>query len=204
MTDVEDTVESFPGIESGGKSTEVGHFMAAMRRLQDVVVSTDPDNELWGSAARVLNDLCERLELHRVPAGFGLRGRGPHLPGLGHPLMPPWMMTEYGPDGVTMQGHFSQYHVGSNNAVNGGVIPLLYDWQFGMIVSAIDRRNSRTAYLHIEYRNVTPINQPLISRGRIETIDGRKVFVTATMTDSDGNVLSEASGLMIQLKSDQP
>ena len=39
-------------VEETGSNTEVGHFMAAMRRLQDVVVSTDPDNELWGSAAR--------------------------------------------------------------------------------------------------------------------------------------------------------
>ena len=68
-----------------------------------------------------------------------------------------------------------------------------------MIVSAADRPISRTAYLHVDYRKVTPIDEPLISRGRIDRIDGRKAFITATMTDSDGTVLSEANGLMIKL-----
>ena len=48
--------------------------------------------------------------------------------------MPPWTMTEFGPDGVVMKGHFSRFHVGGNNAVHGGVIPLFFDWHFGMIV----------------------------------------------------------------------
>jgi hypothetical protein len=63
--------------------------------------------------------------------------------------MPPWTMTEFGPDGVVMTGQFSRFHVGGNNAVHGGVIPLFFDWHFGMIVSAAGRANSRTAYLHL-------------------------------------------------------
>ncbi|OJZ69020.1 thioesterase [Mycobacterium paraffinicum] len=204
MTGSEKASPSSAMTESVDVAPELGRFMTAMRRLQDAVVSTSPSNELWSDAAGEIDDLCERLELHRVPAGFTLEGRGAHLPGLGHPLMPPWFMTEYGPDGVTMEGHFSRFHVGSNDVVNGGVIPLLYDWHFGMIVSAADRRNSRTAYLHIEYRKITPINQPLTSRGQIDKLDGRKAFVTAQMTDAQGNVLSEASALMIQLTPEQP
>jgi acyl-coenzyme A thioesterase PaaI-like protein len=103
-----------------------------------------------------------------------------------------------------MHVQFSRFHVGGNNAVHGGVIPLFYDWHFGMIVSAAGRANSRTAYLHVDYRKITPVGEPLRSRGRIDSIDGRKAFVTATMTDSDGNVLSEASGLMIRLLPHQP
>jgi hypothetical protein len=56
----------------------------------------------------------------------------------------------------------------------------------------------------VDYRKITPIDRPLQSHGRIDTIDGPKAFVTATMTDSDGNVLSEASGLMIRLLPHQP
>jgi hypothetical protein len=56
----------------------------------------------------------------------------------------------------------------------------------------------------VDYRKITPIDEPLRSQGRIDSIDGRKAFVTATMTDSDGNVLSEASGLMIRLLPHQP
>ena len=73
-----------------------------------------------------------------------------------------------------------------------------------MIVSAADRPISRTAYLHVDYQKVTPIDEPLVARGRIERIDGRKAFITATMTDADGTVLSEANGLMIKLLPHQP
>ncbi len=78
------------------------------------------------------------------------------------------------------------------------------DVHFGMIVSSAGRPISRTAYLHIDYRAATPIDTPLISRGRIDRIDGRKAFITATMTDPDGTVLSEANGLMVKLLAHQP
>jgi acyl-coenzyme A thioesterase PaaI-like protein len=81
-----------------------------------------------------------------------------------------------------MAGHFTRYHVGGNTAVHGGVIPLFYDWLFGMVVSTAGRPISRTAYLHVDYRNVTPIEQPLTAHGRIAGIEDRKAFVTATMT----------------------
>ena len=51
---------------------------------------------------------------------------------------------------------------------------------------------------------MTPNDEPLFSRGRIDRIDGRKAFLTATMTDSEGTVLSEANGLMIKLLPHQP
>ena len=103
-----------------------------------------------------------------------------------------------------MRGHFSRFHVGGNGAVHGGVIPLFYDWHFGMIVSAAGRPDSRSAYLHVDYRKITPTDEPLVSRAAIDSVEGRKMVVRATMTHSDGNVLSEANGLMIKLLPHQP
>lgn len=204
MTETYNGHPAVPEIKPVDAPAELARFMTAMRRLQDIVVSTNPDAALWADAAGRVEDLCARLEVHRAPQGVAPAGRGVHLPGLGHPLMPPWMLTESGPDGVRMQGHFSRFHVGGNNAVHGGVIPLFYDWHFGMIVSAAGRANSRTAYLHVDYRKITPIDEPLVSFGRIDSIDGRKAFVTARMTDFDGNVLSEGNGLMVRLLPHQP
>jgi hypothetical protein len=79
------------------------------------------------------------------------------------------------------------------------MLPLFYDWQFGMVVSAAGRPDSRTAYLHVDHRKITPTDEPLVSRAWIDSVDGRKIVVRATMTNSDGNVLSEANGLMIKL-----
>jgi acyl-coenzyme A thioesterase PaaI-like protein len=204
VTDTQPGTRGFPPIAPVEAPPELDRFMAAMRRLQDIAVSTDPDGGLWTDAAERIEELCARLEVHRAPEGVAPAGRAPQLPGLGHPLMPPWTIADSGPDGVTMRGHFSRYHVGGNGAVHGGVIPLFFDWHFGMIVSAAGRPISRTAYLHVDYRKITPIDEPLVSRGRIDSIDGRKALVSATMTDSDGTVLSEANGLMIRLLPHQP
>jgi acyl-coenzyme A thioesterase PaaI-like protein len=207
VTEPDSATPVFPVIEPADPLSappELERFATAMRRLQDIAVSTAPGNSGWTSAAAAIENVCAQLEQHRAPQGVAPAGRSVHLPGLGHPLMPPWTIDETGPDEVVMRGHFSRFHVGGNNAVHGGVIPLFFDWHFGMIVSAAGRPASRTAYLHVDYRKVTPIDQPLMSRGRIERLDGRKAFITATMTDADGTTLSEANGLMIKLLPHQP
>jgi acyl-coenzyme A thioesterase PaaI-like protein len=204
VTDTEDEIREFARITPVAAAPEMARFMAAMRRLQDIAVSTNPDETLWNDTAELVEGICARLEEHTAPAGVAPAGRARDLPGNGHPLMPPWQVVESGPDEVTMRGHFSRFHVGGNGAVHGGVIPLFYDWHFGMIVSAAGRPDSRTAYLHVDYRKITPTDEPLMSRAWIDSVEGRKMVVRATMTDSNGNVLSEANGLMIKLLPHQP
>jgi acyl-coenzyme A thioesterase PaaI-like protein len=204
MTDTEDEIREFARVQPTVATAEMGRFMAAMRRLQDIAVSTNPAPQLWNDTAALLEDVCARLEAHKAPAGVAPAGRVPNLPGNGHPMMPPWQVVESGADEVTMRGHFSPFHVGGNGAVHGGVLPLFYDWHFGMVASAAGRPDSRTAYLHVDYRRITPTDETLASRAWIESVDGRKLFVRAEMTDPDGNVLSEASGLMVKLLPHQP
>ena len=117
---------------------------------------------------------------------------------------PPWTIADSGPDGVTMEGYFTRSHVGGNNAVHGGMIPLFYDWLFGMVVSTAGCPATRTAFLHVDYRNITPIDEPLTAKGRITEINGRKIFISATMTAADDKLLSEATGLMVRLLPHQP
>jgi acyl-coenzyme A thioesterase PaaI-like protein len=183
---------------------ELGRFVAAIRRLQDLTVSTEPGPSAWASAAEHVENACALLDGCEVPETSVRAGRVISLPGLGHPLMPPWLVTESGPDGVVMEGHFTRSHVGGNNAVHGGMIPLFYDWLLGMVVSSAGIPATRTGYLRVDYRKITPIDEPLTAHGRITEIDGRKHFIAATMTDSDGTVLSEATGLMVRLLPHQP
>lgn len=204
MTDTEEHIREFARIKPTVAGPELTRFLTAMRRLQDIVVSTNPEPSVWDDTAALLEDVCTQLEEHQAPAGVAPAGRVLNLPGNGHPMAPPWRVVESGPDAVTMQGHFGRFHVGGNNAVHGGVIPLFYDFHFGHVVSAAGRPDSRTAYLHVDYRRVTPIDEPLTARAWIDSVDGRKLFIRARMSDSDGNVLSEANGLMIKLLAHQP
>jgi acyl-coenzyme A thioesterase PaaI-like protein len=200
MTDIAPEIRGgFPELKPVDAPPELSRFIAAMRRLQDLTVSTKPQSAKWTTAAEQVENVCALLEDHQVAEGQAPAGRVIELPGLGHPLLPPWTVVDSGPDGVTMEGLFTRSHVGGNSAVHGGMIPLLYDWHFGMIVSTAGLSPSRTAYLHVDYRNITPADEPLTAHGGISEIDGRKAFVTATMTAADGTLLSEANGLMVRL-----
>lgn len=181
-----------------------GRFVATMRRLQDLAVSADPADDVWDDAADRVAALAELLEPYEAAEGVAPAGRAPELPGMGSLLIPPWTLTRYAPDGVEMTGHFSRFHVGGNMAVHGGILPLLFDHTFGMIAHAAGRPISRTAFLHVDYRKITPIDVPLLVRGRVTSAEGRKAFVSAELVDGDNDVLAEGTGLMVRLLPGQP
>ena len=204
MTDTDTEMRGFPGIKPVDATPEMDRFIdrhaptAGHRRVHQPRRSSCGPTRPSSSKTSVRGWKSTR------------RPRALRRPGVPR-TFPEWppsdaavAVADSGPDDVTMDGHFSRFHVGGNGAVHGGVIPLFYDWHFGMVVSAAGRPDSRTAYLHVDYRKITPIDEPLVARAWIDSVDGRKAFVTATMTDSDGNVLSEANGLMIKLLPHQP
>lgn len=194
----------FPEYEPADPPPGFVRFVSAMRRLQDLAVSTNPPDDDWDTAADEVERLVELLTPFEAPEGVAPAGRTLKLPGLGSLLMPPWTLTKFESDGVEMRGQFSRYYVGGNSAVHGGVLPLVFDWLFGMVVRAANRPISRTAFLKVDYRKVTPINQPLLIRGRVDSVEGRKAFVSGEMTDADGALLAEGTGLMVRLLPGQP
>jgi acyl-coenzyme A thioesterase PaaI-like protein len=197
----------FPEYGPASPGPGFGRFVTAMRRLQDLAVSADPGDDIWDEAADRAAALADLLGPFRADEGKSPAGRTPGLPGMGSLLLPPWTLTKYAPDGVEMTGCFSRFHVGGNHAVHGGVLPLLFDHMFGMISHAAGRPISRTAYLHVDYRKVTPIDTPLLVRGRVTDTEGRKAFVSAELLDAGGlgdAVLAEGRGLMVRLLPGQP
>jgi acyl-coenzyme A thioesterase PaaI-like protein len=194
----------FPEYGPASPGPGFGRFVAAMRRLQDLAVSADPGDGVWDDAADRATALVELLGPFQADEGRAPAGRTPDLPGMGSLLLPPWTLTRYAPDGVEMKGYFTRFHVGGNHAVHGGVLPLLFDHMFGMISHAAGRPISRTAFLHVDYRKITPIDTPLVVRGRVTSTEGRKAFVSAELVDSDDTVLAEGNGLMVRLLPGQP
>jgi acyl-coenzyme A thioesterase PaaI-like protein len=194
----------FPEYAPATPGPGFGRFVETMRRLQDLAVSADPADDVWDDAADRVAALVEVLEPFQSAEGVAPAGRAPELPGMGSLLIPPWTLTRYAPDGVEMTGHFSRFHVGGNMAVHGGILPLLFDHTFGMIAHAAGRPISRTAFLHVDYRKVTPIDVPLLVRGRVTGTEGRKAFVSAELLDGDETLLAQGNGLMVRLLPGQP
>ncbi|MCV7219465.1 PaaI family thioesterase [Mycolicibacterium elephantis] len=194
----------FPEFEPATPGPGFGRFLTAMRRLQDLAVSADPDDDTWDQAADRAEELVKLLDPFEAPEGVGPANRVPSLPGAGSLLMPPYRDVTLSPEGVTLTVQFSRFSVGGNSAVHGGVLPLLFDSVFGMVIHAVGRPISRTAFLHVDYRKVTPIDTPLTARGWMRKAEGRKAFVNAELRDPEGNLLAEAHGLMIRLLPGQP
>ncbi|MFE3446559.1 PaaI family thioesterase [Nocardia sp. NPDC059180] len=194
----------FPKITPAQVGPEYGQFVEAMRTLQDLTVSVDAPDEVYGAALDQARRLIDLLEPYRAPERQGPAGRAVELPGRGSLLLLPWRTVEAGPDGIVMTGVFRRFHLGGNSAAHGGVLPLLFDDLLGMIVHYSGRPISRTAYLHVNYRKVTPLETPLTVRGRVERIEGRKTFISAELADEQGSVLADCEGLMVQLLPWQP
>jgi acyl-coenzyme A thioesterase PaaI-like protein len=194
----------FPVFESARPGPGFGHFLASMRRLQDLAVSANPDPDTWIAAAGRVDQLVSLLEPFEAAEGVGPASRVPDLPGVGSLLMPPFSLIKFDAERVELSVQFSRFHVGGNMAVHGGVLPLLFDSVFGMVIQAVGRPISRTAFLHVDYRKITPIDTPLTVRGWLSSAEGRKGFVSAELRDQDGNLLAEATGLMLLLLPGQP
>ncbi|MCH9734139.1 MAG: PaaI family thioesterase [Actinomycetia bacterium] len=189
----------FPNFTAAQPGPGFGRFLTAMRRAQDLAVSANPDPDTWERAADLAELLVELLGPFDAAEGAGPANRMPSLPGTGSLLMPPYKVVRFEPDGVELEVTFSRFAVGGNHAVHGGVLPLLFDALFGMMTHAAGRPISRTAFLHVDYRNVTPIDTVLTARGWVREAQGRKAFVNAELRDPEGKLLAEANGLMILL-----
>jgi acyl-coenzyme A thioesterase PaaI-like protein len=194
----------FPVFEPADPGPGFGRFLTAMRRAQDLAVSADPDRETWDRAADLADQLVALLAPFEAAEGVGPANRVPSLPGAGSLLMPPYRVHKFDAEAVELTVRFSRYHVGGNYAVHGGVLPLMFDSVFGMVIHATGRPISRTGFLHVDYRRVTPIDQELTIRGWVREAQGRKSFVNAELRDAEGNLLAEANGLMIRLLPGQP
>ncbi|MBB3605003.1 acyl-coenzyme A thioesterase PaaI-like protein [Mycolicibacterium sp. BK556] len=194
----------FPKFEAAQPGEGFGRFLAAMRRAQDLAVSANPDPDTWSAAADRVEELVSLLASFEAAEGVGPANRVPSLPGAGSLLMAPYHVTKFDAEAVELTVRFSRFHVGGNYAVHGGVLPLMFDSMFGMVIHATGRPISRTAFLHVDYRNVTPIDTDLTVRGWLREAEGRKAFVNAELRRPDGTLCAESHGLMVRLLPGQP
>ncbi len=181
-----------------------GRFVAAMRDLQDLAVSAAPDDPaVFGPAADKAEELAELLRPFAAEEGRSPANRSVGLPGRGSLLMLPWTLTGLEPGRVTASGVFRRYHLGGNGAAHGGVLPLLFDDVFGMVTHAQGQPVSRTAYLTVNYRHVTPLETELAVEATVDSSDGRKTYVSGRLWDGD-TLLADAEALMVRLRPWQP
>ena len=65
------------------------------------------------------------------------------------------------------------------------------------------RPPARTAYLHVNYRNITPIERELQLTARFDREEGRKRFLSGELRDGD-TLCADVEGLFVALRPGQP
>ena len=105
-------------------------------------------------------------------------------------------ITEYSDTHARGHVSFGRFYLGGNGAVHGGAIPLVFDELMGRLANTGGRPPSRTAYLHVNYRNITPIETRLVIEAHFDSEEGRKRILTGTIRDGD-TLCADAEGLFV-------
>lgn len=187
--------------ERGGPA--YGEFNEEIRRLMDLARYACPPAAQTASLLeelRAVNDRLAQVQIDewRTPAGTRI-----DLPARGNITLPPYVISDGGPDGVVAEVTFRPFHLGGNNAAHGGHVAVAFDDLGGMASALRVQGITRTGYLTVNYRSLTPLSTPLTMRTWVERLDGRKAFVKGTLYDGE-RLCADLDALFIALKPGQP
>lgn len=183
---------------------DYGRFVEAVRDLQDLARAADAPDEVITEAAGLIEKVAGLLEPYRADEWSSPSGRRLDLPNRGNILQVPMFLAKTDDGRIAGDATFRRFYLGRNGAAHGGAVALLFDSVLGYTTYKLTQsRFQRTAYLHVNYRSITPVEKPLRVEAGIDRIEGRKIFVEGRLLDGD-TVLAEAEALFVRLKPGQP
>ena len=190
---------------AGAQVASVARFeqvIDALRIVQDRVAGANPPESELVEVAEKLDEVGRALAVFQVPETEQVIG---HLdvPGRGQSLVPAFHVDRADDNSVGGRVSFSRFYLGGGGAAHGGAIPLVFDEVLGRLANAGGRIRSRTAYLHVNYRAITPLDEELTLEARFDSEEGRKRFLSAELRKGDV-VLADAEGLFVALREGQP
>lgn len=183
---------------------DYGRFIAAVRDLQDHARAADAPDDVIAKAADLIEDVSALLAPYDADEWTSPSGRRMDLPSRGNLLPVPMSLRKDDDGRVRGTCRFRRYHLGRNGAAHGGAIGLLFDSVLGTAsVLVTGNRRQRTAFLHLDYRAIVPIEKDLQIESWVTRVDGRKISVSVRLSDGD-TVCTEGEALFVQLRPGQP
>lgn len=178
------------------------HAARLTRDLISVLVSDADSRELAADIAAIAGKLKEaaaRPELVEVIDPHVVEG---HIEdditpatSARNPIAPPMYIERSGEESRCEIVLARQYQ-GPPERVHGGILALMLDQVLGHAAHAGDQPRAFTRYLNIAYEAATPLGVPLLVRGRISRVDGRKRFLRGEVMLGD-EVMVSAEGLWV-------
>ena len=183
---------------------DYGRFVEAIRTLQDHARAADAPDEVVTEAADLIEKASTLLAPYESDEWSSPAGRRMDLPNRGGVLGIPAEYRKTDDDRIRGDVRFRRFHLGRNGAVHGGCIAQLFDSLLGFTAFRLTRSlYQRTAFLHVDYRAIVPIETELQVDAGVDRVDGRKMFLTGRLLNGEA-VLAEANALFVKLKPGQP
>lgn len=169
-----------------------------LRGFLDNLAGAGLDEATATSLGHDLQGWSERLQALQVNDAGRMFARVPDVPGHGQVLTPAFWIDHQ--DGTTLRARvsFGSFHYGVNEAAHGGAIALLFDEILGLLANESVSTMARTAFLHVNYRSITPIGRQLQVSGRVSSVEGRKIFIQGELRDGN-RLCADAEGLFVAL-----
>lgn len=201
-------IRGFASDEIHPRRVEVRRMADAVRDLLEYQVRTDADPDLLAGMADQLEAIASRLR--EAPVRAYLEGYGesstsgdPHAffddsPLLGHanPLAPPIDLEKFD-DHIVGHVRFNSAYQGPPGCVHGGFVAAAFDEVLG-VAQSLSGAPGMTARLTVDYRNPTPLHRDLRFVGRLDRVDGRKIYASGACYDGE-ELTAESEGLFVSM-----
>lgn len=180
----------------------------SMRALIEQLTSTMAPADALDEAADRIDAVRRRLADYpggRLPDGFGESANAgdvhaffdnsPML-GTANPLAPPLEMDPGG-DVVVARVCFGSAYEGPPGCVHGGYIAAAFDEVLGLVQS-LTGHPGMTGTLAVRYRRPTPLHVDLVFEGRVERVEGRKIYTSGVARHGD-EVTAESEAVFVRV-----
>ncbi|MFL6204695.1 MAG: PaaI family thioesterase [Acidimicrobiales bacterium] len=184
----------------------------AIRTVLHRMVQSSAPNEVIEAAAADLEAVADRFNQYTnksmyegfaesANAGepFGFFDHSPML-GRANPLAPPidlWLEDDH----MVGTATFGAAYEGPPGCVHGGYVAAAFDEVLGSTQS-LSGSPGMTGRLTVSYRSPTPLETELRFVGRLERVEGRKIFTKGELWAGD-RLCAEAEGLFISIREGQ-
>ncbi|MTB88542.1 PaaI family thioesterase [Aeromicrobium senzhongii] len=194
--------EMFRGDFAADDVRAYGELIENLHDVQNALAALSMDREAIDGLAADLAVWRDRLEKSTTDEQHQVNGRVAELPVRGHAMLPELLVTSRTTERVEGTVRFGRWFMGGGMAVHGGAVSLLFDEVLGILASLAAGGITRTAYLHTDYRALTPIDTELQAAAWIDRVEGRKWFVRGEIRHGD-TVCAEGEGLFLRLLPEQ-
>ncbi len=171
-------------------------MIATLRTFLDTLAAAKPDEPAIADLKNKLQDLSRTLARLAVAEKEQLYGQLRNYPDRGQATQPVVIVDTQNDDEMRGRVTFGRFFLGRGGAAHGGSIAFLFDDMLGRLANAPPRATTRTAYLHIDFRALVPIETELQVRAQLVSEVGRKRMMRGTISLGD-IVCAEAEGLFV-------